>query len=284
MRELANYQHVYMIEDMIKVSTILLSLLSGAFFLLSWTFKQDLNKPSLKITKQQSAINIDSTLLKIASVGNHRLLSSMMWVQTLIQSDIKHYKEKNLNSWMYLRFKTIADLTPRFYENYLYGGQYLSIIKDDDFGAEEIYARGLKYYSEDYQLNYHSAFHFYYELGQLDRALKIYDKIKFFPEAPEFLPSLVARMKSQKGNLSQALELLIVTNEKVPDTSPIKERLEKSIYDLQAEIDLNCLNSKTKGCRKIDYHGNPYEWNAAKSMYVAKEEWQPFRVFERKGK
>jgi len=263
-------------------STLLSIFVFVILLVIANNIQSKLKKPIVRVSKQQTAVNIDSKVLSIISVGNQRLFSSLLWIQTLIESDIEHYKSKNLNSWMYLRFKTIADLTPLFYENYLYGGQYLSIIKDDDIGAKKIYQRGLKYYPDDYYLNYNTAFHYYYELYDLNNALKIYDKIKFSPEAPKFLPSLVARMKSQEGDLTEALELLLTTNNSTPENSPLKERLQQSIYSLRAEIDLNCLNKFFKNCNKKDFDGIPYKWSQKTKSYHAVKAWKPFRPYQKK--
>ena len=65
------------------------------------------------------------------------MISSLLWTHTLLFSDYEHYKNDDLDSWMYLRFNTITDLDPRMYEAYNYGGQYLSIVKDDVFGAKK---------------------------------------------------------------------------------------------------------------------------------------------------
>jgi len=65
-------------------------------------------KPMMYISKQDQTINFDSTLYRYFNLGLKRLLSSTLWVSTIIESDIEHYKQKDLNSWMYLRFNIIS--------------------------------------------------------------------------------------------------------------------------------------------------------------------------------
>ncbi len=82
-------------------------------------------KPKIKVSQQASALNLNNKLINLFNLGQGRLLSSSLWIKTLMDSDLEHYKKDDLNSWMHLRFKTIAEIDPQFYENYIYGGQYL---------------------------------------------------------------------------------------------------------------------------------------------------------------
>ena len=87
------------------------------------------------------------------SMGQKRVLADLIWIATLLESDVEHYKSDDLNSWMYLRFKTLFELDPSFLTGYRFAGKYLSIVKDDLEGAKEIFEQGLANYPQDYQLN-----------------------------------------------------------------------------------------------------------------------------------
>lgn len=127
-------------------------------------------KPNIVLSKQDTAININTKFLALLSAGHKRLITDTMWIQTLIESDTEHYKKKDLNSWLFIRFNTISVLDPKFYENYSYGGQFLSIVKDDLEGAIYLYEKGLAVYPDDYKLNYDTGFINYFELGILKKA------------------------------------------------------------------------------------------------------------------
>ena len=150
------------------ISIVFISILFCITYLLNNRFK----KPILKVSKQDSAINVDQTILQIFSLGNQRFLSSLLWVQTLLESDIEVYKKRDLNSWMYLRFNSIINLDPYFYEAYKIGGQYLSVIKDDDLGAAKILKMGIEKFPNDFWLHYLLGFQYYFELGDIDSAIK----------------------------------------------------------------------------------------------------------------
>jgi len=241
---------------------------------------KNITPPPLSIPKQESSININETAIRLLSMGNKRLISSLLWVQTLLESDLDHYKNKDLNSWMYLRFRTIIATDPNFYEAYYYGGQYLSVIKDDDLGAADIFDRGLLVYPDDLWLNYFSGFHSYFELGDNLKAYNAYAKIQHNPKMRQFLPyidSLMARLKAEEGDLEDAYNILSTAYEKMAK-GYIKEKYAKSLYAIKAQIDLECLNShQEKRCELTDWEGRTYIKNQ-NDTYIARKDWQLFRI------
>ena len=187
----------------------LLLALAFVFFLSAMLFHRSSKRPEIIISKQDSAVNLNSLFLKLMATGNQRLIADLLWIQTLIESDLEFYRGNPLNNWMYLRFKNISELDPRFYENYLYGGQYLSIVKDDPEAAALIMQKGLKFYPDDYRLNFNQAFNYYFELGENQRGLYHFEKIKDYPEAPSFLTSLIIKLKHEvEGDPRLTLVLL----------------------------------------------------------------------------
>ena len=236
-------------------------------------------KPALSITQQKKAINLESNFLKITSVGHRRLISSFLWIETLLNSDLNHYEEGDLKDWMYLRFNTITDLDPYFYEAYLYGGIYLSIIKDDERAASKIYSKGMIAFPNDFYLLLNASFHYYYELNDIDKSLELLSKIYDHPKAPSYLPSLYARLKSTKGDLKSALALVYSFYQNAPEDSAVKNSYAHKAYAIKAEIDLNCLNKNLDNCEKVDFFGKPYLKEDGK--FYAQEEWKPFKIKKR---
>ncbi len=94
---------------------------------------------SIKYDYQKHSINFKRKYLKNFNIGLNSFFSKFLWISTILKLDSSHYKKKDLNSWLYLKLSTITDLDPYFYDAFLYGGQYLSIIKDDPLAAELIY-------------------------------------------------------------------------------------------------------------------------------------------------
>lgn len=238
----------------------LISLLIALSFGQYWLNTQT-RKPKITVLKQDEALNFNEDFLRLSSFGQERLTSSLLWVLTLMESDIEHYKKDDLNSWMYLRFKTISYLDPYFYENYHYGGKYLSIVKDDLLGARDIYERGLKYYPQDFWLRFNNGFNYYFEMGKKEKGLHNYSVIENHPDVSKFtpyLPTMLARMRAKRGQLQLAYDMLFQVYQNNGQEGVFKEKQERRLYELKAEIDLSCLNRGEEDCHNKDFKGRPY--------------------------
>ena len=252
--------------------TFILLGLSGAY----WVSLQS-EKPTLFITKQQSSINIDNKLFSFFDLGQKRLYSSLLWIATILESDHDHYKGRDLNSWMYLRFLSISNLEPNFLKTYTFGGPYLSIIKDDLEGASIIYDKGLSIYPDEFELLNNAAFHYQFEKKDHTKSYEIYKKLNTFPNIGMTIVSQYARLESESGNLSAAFKLLTNIYEKQEDKkSFLAEKIRTFLYAIKAEEDLKCLNSKQKNCLIVDLNQEPYV--KKNGVYYALTSWVPYKV------
>lgn len=238
-------------------------------------------KPILELSKQETALNINNDILVFMSAGNKRLLTDLLWVQTLLESDTEHYKQRDLNNWLFLRFNSIALLDPKFYENYLFGGRYLAIIKDDLEGADIIYDKGLLYYPDDFSLNYNAGFLNYFEIGNFEKGLRYLTKVENHPRSPIFIKSIINKLKLETGvPLEKIFQLVLFDYETTTDET-LKNKLRNDLYRIKAEIDLECLNAKRTGCERIDFFGDEYIFKAGR--YKSKVDLKPYRLKIREG-
>lgn len=244
-----------------KKNSCFFALGSSLVFFISAVYLHKLTpKPTIFVTTQESAINFNTTFLKLGSFGNKRLISDLIWTQTLLQSDVEHYKNKDLNNWMFLRFNTISELDPNFYENYLYGSQFLSVVKDDVEAASILIEKGLSKFPNDYDLNYFGGIMYYFELGNSKRGLELMKKIEHHPRAREYYSSIIHKLELESGiNLKTVYQLVLEQYERTQDKY-LKKKLEYDLYAIKAEIDLKCLNNNKTGCDQKDAEGNPYRF------------------------
>ena len=219
---------------------------------------QSFQRPALTISKQDSSLNFNHDFLRIFSVGNKKLLSDIIWVQTLLESDTEHYKQSNFNNWMYLRFMTIAALDPLFYENYFYGALYLSIVKDDVKAAAVLYDKGLEKYPDDYDLTYNAGFNYYFEMGDYERGLKLLRRIKDHPKTPEPTKSVIHKLELATGtDIHHVFQLVLQRFDKTIEPV-LRDKLSSDLYAIKAEIDLQCLNQNGQDCDRLDFEKVPY--------------------------
>ncbi len=254
------------------LSTLTILLLIGTLGVLNFEFK----KPKLSISNAKQAINFSPLFIKLFNLGNQRLYSSILWVHTLLVSDINHYKNDDLLSWMYLRFNAITDLDPKFYKAYNWGGQYLSIVKDDIFGAEALYLKGIEQFPNDFWLKFHTAFNYYFEIGDKEKGIKYYKMIQDHPDAKKNVPSLpsqIANMLAKQGSLDMAFKLLEASYLATSEPA-LRSHFEYLLYSIKAKIDLECLNKGKVNCHQKDYRENTYIVKNGK--YEAQSSWKNF--------
>jgi hypothetical protein len=245
-------------------------------FFFMQSLNQTLNKPKFNIDRSEAAINFNSYFLKVFSFGNKRFYSSILWTHTLLSGDIAHYKDNNLSSWMFLRFEAITDLDPGFRQAYFYGGQYLSIIKDDVFGAESIFLKGLKEYPNDFWLLYHAAFNYYFEINDRVKGLAYFKKLKSHPENLKHAPglsSLVATMMARSGELAAAIKMLQIAFDGTKD-GILKSRFNYLLKSAIIQQDLLCLNESLDKCHQLD----PYQKSYVKQdgLFISQSKWRKF--------
>tara|TARA_R110000868_G_scaffold55424_8_gene172364 strand:- start:28624 stop:29502 length:879 start_codon:yes stop_codon:yes gene_type:complete len=265
---------------------IIVLILSALLYSASW-FNTSTPFTAPTVSKEDAVINIKPAFYQGLSLGFARLLSSTLWISTLLESDIEHYKGDG-NSWMYFRFITISKLEPKFYKNYFFGGQYLSIVKDDVYGADTLYSMGLEQYPKDFWLSYHAGFNAAFEIGDTSLALKYYGNIYHSKRVQQQYPTLLSiinKLRLQNGDLSlgQIYDLLLSTWLQTPNGN-IKVVIGDYLYAIKAEIDLICLNSidgTSDNCSKSDFDGEAYILDLNQKWKTAKE-WTPFRLKDKK--
>lgn len=227
---------------MIKIISSIL-LLTLAYFIIN----AKALKP-LEISKEESSINLNSNFANYFSSPAKLLTTDLLWITTLMESDIDHYKGKDLNSWLYHRFNTITELDQKFLEAYTFGGQYLSIVKDDLLGASAIYEKGLKVYPNNYDLLSGGAFLYAFELEDNKRAIELYEKVVKFKNAPGFYQSILTKLKIQEGmSYDDAFKYLYSIYDKL-EPGMYKTKLENDLLKLKNKIDIGCLNKRDSKC------------------------------------
>tara|TARA_Y100001954_G_scaffold195145_1_gene210945 strand:+ start:14008 stop:14682 length:675 start_codon:yes stop_codon:yes gene_type:complete len=221
----------------IKENVIFLMFLI-ALFLVHGTLNRRIQLKPINYNFQKYSINFKSEYTKFLNVGLNSFFSKFLWISTVLKLDTAHYKKKDLNSWLFLKLSTITDLDPYFYDAFLYGGQYLSIIKDDPFGAESIYKKGLKNFKDDFWLNLNTGYNAFFELNKkkegihyYTEALKNSDSIKYNSHLPFFLTAYFTSKNDNKA----AIKILELSLKNTKDPK-LKKALIKKINALRIKI------------------------------------------------
>lgn len=141
------------------------------------------------------------------SFGFSENLSDLLWLQFIQNSYVCDKEEACSKNWGYLVLLQASKLTPRFRSLYSLGAANLSILLDDDYGAKTVFDQGLKYFPEDWEINYRAGYHYLLELEQPARAADLFDMASRHG-APMWTRSLSAQLYSRTGRLQVSEQIL----------------------------------------------------------------------------
>ncbi len=241
--------------NQIKKSNLFLTII---FFLLAGFLNLKIKLPPLKVEMQDKAINIQESFIEIFSFGQERMIADFLWIITLLDGDLDHYKKSDTNSWMYLRFNLIAALDPQFKRNYVDGGRYLSIIKDDIIGSIDLLKKGFHLFPEDYDINSQLGFIYAFETDRYKDSAFHYKVIRHHAKSSRFIESLITKLRHQEKPDPKVL-LNIIEHQIVSlKDEIILKKLKFDLKLVQQEVDLECLNNSLNSCNTLDPWGNTY--------------------------
>ena len=148
----------------------------------------------------------------------------------------KDLKLKCDKSWVYQMVDRVTDLDPNFHEAYQFGGTMLSLLVDDKRGAQLIFAKGLRKYPKDWNMNYRAGYHQLFEMENKERAAQYFLKAAQ-NGAPPWLAQLSARLytNSGKANIGKViLEEFAKSNPELAGSQRFKELQAKVETELHA--------------------------------------------------
>ena len=109
--------------------------------------------------------------------------------------------------WSFRLLDAITRLTPKFRMPYAVGASTLSILIDDHLGAKIIYERAMKYFPDDWKILYRAAYHYLYELQELEKAAELLDRAGD-AGAPFWVKSLASRLATRAGKIDLGIRTL----------------------------------------------------------------------------
>jgi hypothetical protein len=135
--------------------------------------------------------NFSAPTLRALTFGYERAASSLLWLRFLQQTPPSKV-QKGQVSWIYRDLDAITELDPGFYPAYENGGIFLSVIREDKKGAEQILLKGEREFPERWRLYAYLAYHYQWELYEPSKAAEQYRLGAKLPGAPYLLGVLAS--------------------------------------------------------------------------------------------
>lgn len=185
--------------------------------------------------------------LKLAVLGYRQIMADLIWLQAVQHIGADRDTSQGYN-WTYHAVDVLTDLDPHFVAPYQATGIFLGVLVGRHKEGIAILEKGMRNNPEVWQLPFLAGYISYYEqcspvLG--GRYLRLAAQV---PGSPAYLPKLAARMTTEGGDPTAALEFLERFARGVQDER-VREALAIRIKEVRQERDLRMLE---EGARQ--YH------------------------------
>ena len=155
-------------------------------------------------------------VLQHFALGWRDFLADLFWLRFLQSADFCSF-EKGLpvytgdkktckQGWSYSMVSLLSDLAPRFRSPYTFSVVILSVFMGDKEGAKNILQKGLKYFPNDWKINFYAVYFYAIEMKEPEKAV------------------LYARRSAENGGPSWLYDFS-------PENQPLTEHLKKNILD-----------------------------------------------------
>ena len=151
--------------------------------------------------------SLSPEVAQVISFGYPRVLSSLLWLRFL-QYTPPEKVPRGHTSWIYYDLHALSVLDPDFKPTFTLGGVFLSVITEDQPGAERLLRRGAELFPQDPYVLGALAYHYHFEENNFERAGPLYVAAAKLPKAPYIYSLLAASYLRRRGDAKAGIELL----------------------------------------------------------------------------
>lgn len=208
------------------------SILLGAFAIL--TIYLSVKDAPTNLDYQSRFISPPQHLEKM-TFGFQETAADALWIRTVQDMDFceQQIEQNNCvnNSWLYTMLDAITNLSPHFRVAYSAGTLALTVLISDIQGATQLFEKALKYFPNDWVINYRAGYHYIYEVKDKKRAAVLLEKAAK-NGGPPWLYSLAGGLYSESGSEQAAqtlLKYMIQTEQDEVIIKRLQDKLEKRL-------------------------------------------------------
>ncbi len=189
--------------------------------------------PDRPLASDDEAFVPDPQLAKLLAAGFEAALADLHWMRA-VQVVGSEAGPVGRNRLLGALVDVVTTLDPWVDHPYRFAAVWLT----DDEGAvrkaDEILRRGIAHHPDDWRLHFYLAFNQFFYLGEWQAAAAALEPAIALPEAPAYLPRLLARLKTETGGLAASAAFLHEMAEQAPDAYRRAE-YEKALDEVETE-------------------------------------------------
>ncbi len=195
--------------------------------------------------------------VRLLSFGHAPVVTDWLWIRFLADPSIAH-AQKGTRAAVFRDLDLATDLDPKFFEAYFYGANILTVIRDDNEGAQALLTKAQafrksqlpelpsefreEFWSDEFAIPLTLAYVYIYELDDLPRGAEAFQEAARLPKSPAYLQSLVEKLKTTEGQIEVGLGYTGFLAQMFKDNPEALARLERRKRGLVAFQYLYGLN------------------------------------------
>ncbi len=173
-------------------------------------------------------------VVDIASLGFDALLADYYWLQAIQVVGATDVVSEETASHLGKLIDVVTTLNPHVDHPYRFAGVWLTHSTEQVDTANRLLERAIEFHPEEWRNYFYLGFNQFYYLREFEKAAVALEVAMDLPGAPAYLPRLVARLKSQQGDIDVAEVFLRQLVETTLDESELA-RLESALDEIEIE-------------------------------------------------
>ncbi|MBL8615136.1 MAG: hypothetical protein JNM72_05930 [Deltaproteobacteria bacterium] len=156
----------------------------------------------------ESWVHPDGEALRVAALGQHVLVSDVVWVRALLYfAEALDHPSELKRDWQRASLDAVVTLDPRWRTPYFYGGSFLRLLGDID-ASDALLERGMRFLPADPYFPFSVGMNAFLYRKDPERAARFVTLAAGLPGAPEWYRNAAAGILDRSGQRRVALRYL----------------------------------------------------------------------------
>ena len=139
-----------------------------------------------------------------ASLGFDALLADYYWLQAVQVAGAQHAVDERVASHLGRLVDVVTTLNPHVGHPYRFAAVWMTHSRAQVLEANRLLERAIAFHPDDWRNHFYLGFNHFYYLGNYPAAAEALEAAMDLEGSPGYLPRLVARLKSQTGDIEVA--------------------------------------------------------------------------------
>ncbi len=192
-------------------------------------------------------------VVRAASLGFDAILADYYWLQAVQVVGSRDTVNAETASHLGRLVDVVTTLNPYVDHPYRFAAVWMTHSEEQVRFANALLERAVDHHPGEWRNYFHLGFNHFYYLGDFEAAASALEQGALLPGAPAYLPRLVARLKSQQGDIDVAELFLRQLLEATTDESEIA-KLEAALDEIEIEYKARHLDRAREAYRRLAGH------------------------------